>query len=444
MTALTFMADNRAKAPLMSWLRQVKRALLICNKDKRVKWILLDALTVTIGAGFSMVAMPFLLIGLSGSALDFGIASFLEAIPSLLILLFCPNFLDKAKPLVVLIVCRCLFALINLAIAGMIYFDGVTTGRLFALALLGGLVWGGAYPATQAVLPLYVRKSLIGLTNSVHSALTSSALAFMPILVGFLILSDSKSIGLAIAFAVDALFIVCSLVFLLWLGRCKTQVKIAEPTQAQQTPATTVVNHSKRQRFAAFTLVFISLFLVYGPVNTYLPIYIVQSNSIDHFSIYMAQLCGALLASFVSARVMVEMDALLQHLLRYWLLAAAALAVFALSNYLLVHFVAFAVLSFCTYQHGLKVLSWLQSYIPANRMGQTMTYYSSIVLMAPPIAALLIGMAVDKFDLQLVVLVNALLVVGFFVFTAAVAGERGYSTEKKKVTGGKALCISNK
>jgi predicted MFS family arabinose efflux permease len=404
----------------MHWCRLVQRSLALCNKDQRAKWILLDALTTTIGAGFSMVAMPFLLIGLSGRALDFGIASFLEALPSLLILLLCPNFLDKTKPLVVLFVCRCLFVLINLAIAGLIYFDAVTANRLFAMALLGGVVWGVAYPATQAVMPLYVRKQLIGLINSVLSAATSSAVALMPIVAGYLILSDSDNFGLSVAFAIDAVFIVCSLVFLLRLSRCKTQQNLSQnesQNELQVESQTEVENNGKGLYISGFVLVFVSLFLVYGPVITYLPIYIVKANSVDHFTIYLSQLVGAVVASLVSARVMVQMDALLQHLLRFWLLAAVALLLFALTDHLLVHFVLFTVLSFCSYQHGLKVLSWLQSYIPISRMGKTMTYYASLVLMIPPVAALLIGMAVDRFDLRSVVMVNGLLVMLCFVLT---------------------------
>lgn len=406
---------------------KITRSVRICNANKRLRLILLDALITTIGAGFTMVAMPFLLIGLSGKALDFGIASFLEAVPALLILLVYPNFLDRFKPLRVLIVCRCLFVLTNLAIAMLIYFDAATTGRLYFMALLSGLVWGISYPATQAILPLYVKKPLIGLANSVQTVTTSTAIAFMPMLAGYLILSGEKQGALVSAFIIDALFVVGSVVLLALLAKSKIVPLTAKKTSADshisapRKPLGIGASVDIKTRRAGFVLVFLSLFVVYGPVATYLPIYIVKANNINHFTLYLSQLIGAATAAMVSAKVISEPQNLMKQLHRFWLLAGAALFVFAVTDSLLWHFVVFTVLSFCGCQHGLKVLSWLQSHIPAQQMGKAMMGYSSMVLIAPPLCGMLVGLAVDNFDIHTVVLVNSILVLGCFIVIAIAA-----------------------
>ncbi|MGH8079843.1 MAG: hypothetical protein ACREP7_04655, partial [Lysobacter sp.] len=89
------------------------------RRDPRLGWLLLDNLITTFGASFTLIALPFLVMRLTGRALDLGLTAAIEALPSLVFLFLFRGFLDRADPAKVLWCCRALYVGINAALAAL-------------------------------------------------------------------------------------------------------------------------------------------------------------------------------------------------------------------------------------------------------------------------------------------------------------------------------------
>ncbi|WP_206413547.1 MFS transporter, partial [Lysobacter enzymogenes] len=195
------------------------RLLRIGRRDRRPAWLLLDNLITTFGAAFTLIALPFLVMRLSGRALDLGAVAAIEALPSLVLLFGFRGALDRFDPARLLWWCRALYVAINATLAAATWFGAMTLPLIYALALIGGIVWAVAYPAGRACFGLYLRRGLLAPANAVFALASSVATMAMPMLAGGLILSSSGPHALAVAFAVDALCVAASLPLIAALRR---------------------------------------------------------------------------------------------------------------------------------------------------------------------------------------------------------------------------------
>ena len=64
-------------------LRDAARLWRLGRRDPRLGWLLLDNLITTLGASFTLIALPFLVMRLTGHALDLALTATLEALPRL-------------------------------------------------------------------------------------------------------------------------------------------------------------------------------------------------------------------------------------------------------------------------------------------------------------------------------------------------------------------------
>ena len=367
--------------------------------------------------------MPFLLLNVSGRAIDLGIISVVEAIPSLVILLFFPNFLDKHKPLQLLFICRCLFVLINISLAVIVYYDLATPTALYIVAFIGGVVWGIAFPASKALLPLYIRKALIVPTNSLLSLVSGVAMALVPIFAGYLVFYDNLSSGLALAFIVDAVSVFLSFGFLLALKRSKSMAVKNDKKVVLFAPKMNVGTKSIRDYFQSsyldlhYFLAATSFFIVFGPINIYLTYYVVESKSVGHLYLYMSIMIGALLASTITRSVNSQIDSVMKQLQKSWFWVFLALITFLTTDNLMIGFVVFSVLACAQCFNSIKTIAWLQKNIHYEKIGVAMAIYSALVLMAPPVASTVAGAAIDYYGLQITIILNSIIVLSFLLIS---------------------------
>lgn len=185
---------SRSRTVVANRLHTLLRIGRIGLRDRRFGWLLLDNLITTFGASFTLIALPFLVMRLTGSALDLGLTAAIEALPSALLLFFFRGALDRADPARVLWWCRALYVAINAALAITTWFGWISIELIYLLALISGLVWAVAYPAGRAAFGLYIRKGLLAAGNAVFAVASSLATMALPVLAGSLILADRKSV----------------------------------------------------------------------------------------------------------------------------------------------------------------------------------------------------------------------------------------------------------
>jgi MFS family permease len=390
-------------------LRDAARLWRLGRRDPRLGWLLLDNLITTLGASFTLIALPFLVMRLTGHALDLGLTATLEALPSLAFLFAFRGFLDRADPARVLWCCRALYVAINAALAATTWFGLITIELIYLLALIGGLVWAVAYPAGRACFGLYIRKGLLPAGNAVFAVASSLATMALPMLAGSLILSADGERGLAIAFAIDAVCVAASLPLIAAVRR-RGPVR-RRMTDARDDDAAEVVDQIAVAAPASaiprsyYLYLLSSTVLVFGPVQILLPVLLVQRHDTRYLWIYLAQFAGIFAAAGLSAPgVPPSMAAVLRKIVLCWVVAAFAYGLLAWGAYTAAQpwwplssaLLAFGLLAGASNYYGIQSLSWLQRSADARRMGREMTWFSAATMGAMPLATLATGAMIDR------------------------------------------------
>ncbi|QQP99573.1 MFS transporter [Lysobacter enzymogenes] len=385
--------------------RPAARLWRIGRRDPRPRWLLLDNLITTFGAAFTLIALPFLVMRLSGRALDLGATAAIEALPSLLLLFCFRGALDRIDPARLLWWCRAAYVLINATLAVATWTQAITLPLIYALALIGGLVWAVAYPAGRACFGLYLRRGLLAPANAVFAVASSVAMMAMPMLAGGLILASSGPHALAAAFALDALCVAASLPLLAALRR-RGPARGRDPA----TPAAAPMSAANPPPRAArdiprsyYLYLLASTVLAFGPVQILLPVLLVQRRDPAYLAIYAAQFAGiALAASAAARRVPTEIADTLRGVVLCWIGAACAYALLGVAAdapkgvALVAALLGFGALAAASNHYGIRSLSWLQRSADPRRMGREMTWFSAATMGAMPLSSLAVGLAVDR------------------------------------------------
>lgn len=374
-------------------LHTLARIARISRRDPRFGWLLLDNLITTFGASFTLIALPFLVMRLTGSALDLGLTAAIEALPSLLLLFCFRGLLDRADPARVLWWCRALYVAINAVLAITTLLGLISIGLIYLLALIGGLVWAVAYPAGRAAFGLYIRKGLLASGNAVFAVASSLATMALPVLAGSLILASDGDRGLAIAFAIDTASVALSLGLIAAVRR-RGPVRSRESTVAIDTAPDLAQANSIPRSYYLYLL--ISTVLVFGPVQILLPVLLVERHDPRYFLIYAGQFVGIAIAASLAASATVAMHGVLRKIIACWGLAAIAYGLLAWNANLPAALLAFCLLAGASNFYGIQSLSWLQRSAEARRMGREMTWFSAATMGAMPLATLLTGAMVDR------------------------------------------------
>lgn len=369
----------------------------IGRREPRFGWLLLDNLITTFGASFTLIALPFLVMRLTGSAFDLGLTAAIEALPSVLFLFFFGGFLDRANPIRVLWICRALYVVINASMGLLTWFGLMTIEIIYALALFGGLVWAVAYPAGRASFGLYIRKGLLPAGNAVFAVASSLAMMLLPMLAGSLILASSDGHGLAVAFWIDALSVAASL----WLlAAVRRRGPVRRPSQASAADAAlanaTAAASAQAIPRSYYLYLLVSTVLVFGPVQILLPVLLVEHGDARYFLVYVAQFAGIAAAAAFAGRASTGLAEVIVKLLACWAVAAMAYGLLAWDASLATVLAAFCLLAGASNFYGIQSLSWLQRSAAAQRMGREMTWFSAATMGAMPLAALSTGLMLER------------------------------------------------
>ncbi|WP_157754044.1 MFS transporter [Lysobacter capsici] len=385
---------SRSRTVVSNRLHTLLRIGRIGLRDRRFGWLLLDNLITTFGASFTLIALPFLVMRLTGSALDLGLTAAIEALPSALLLFFFRGALDRADPARVLWWCRALYVAINAALAITTWFGWISIELIYLLALISGLVWAVAYPAGRAAFGLYIRKGLLAAGNAVFAVASSLATMALPVLAGSLILASSGDHGLALAFAIDTASVAVSLLLI-------AAVRRRGPVRRRERSVETVAIDSDAVAATQiprsyYLYLLISTVLVFGPVQILLPVLLVERQDPRYFLIYAGQFVGIAIAAGLASTVGAAMHGVLRKILACWSLAALAYGLLAWNANLAVTLLSFCLLAGASNFYGIQSLSWLQRNADASRMGREMTWFSAATMGAMPLATLIAGWLIER------------------------------------------------
>jgi MFS family permease len=253
---------------------------LLRNRNFRLLWVG-EAISL-LGDQFYLIALPWLVLQLTGDALAVGVVLALAGVPRALFMLVGGALTDRFSPRAVMLASN-LLRMVLVALLSVLVIGGlIQLWMLYLLALAFGIIDAFFFPAQSAIVPRLVGKEQLQAANAVIQGTMQVSLFAGPVLAGTLIVllgngqggQDLDGIGLA--FAIDALTFLASAVTL-WMVRDGGPAGVPEDAGEDESllPAIAaglraVWNDAALRAF--FLLIAVSNFLVNGPIIVGIPV----------------------------------------------------------------------------------------------------------------------------------------------------------------------------
>ncbi|HET7556740.1 MAG TPA: MFS transporter, partial [Rhodanobacteraceae bacterium] len=172
------------------------------------------------GDQFTLVALPWLVLKLTGNPAALGIVLAVMAFPRAAFMLIGGAIVDRMSPRRVLLGARAVNAACIVVLAALVLMGDIRMWMVYLLALGIGLSTAFAYPAGSAILPQLVKLEQLRAANAAFMGMRQLSMVVGPVLAGFVIalgahhpstqaLQDETGLGLA--FSIDAASFVFSL-----------------------------------------------------------------------------------------------------------------------------------------------------------------------------------------------------------------------------------------
>lgn len=187
------------------------RQPLLRNRAFCLLWIG-DTISWT-GDQFYLVALPWLVLSLTGSSVVLGTVAMLAAIPRAVLMLLGGAVSDRASPRRVLMLTAFLRALLVTAVAMLLFLQRLHLWELYFLALGFGVADAFSYPAGSALLPSIVEPEQLPAANSVSQSTLQITTLITPGPAGLFI----RAFGSAWAFLLDGISFLAILAALMGL-----------------------------------------------------------------------------------------------------------------------------------------------------------------------------------------------------------------------------------
>jgi MFS family permease len=182
----------------------------------------------TLGDQFEMIAAPWLVLNLTNDPLALGTVMALSSVPRAIFMLVGGAITDRFSARTIMLTSDVIRLVLTLLIALVVFTGAIQIWMLYAFALLFGLIGGFFSPAASSILPHIVAKDDIAAGNSLVQGTAQLANFVGPVLAGGLIAlfantpgagSSIGMTGIALAFVLDALSFLVSILTLLAMNR---------------------------------------------------------------------------------------------------------------------------------------------------------------------------------------------------------------------------------
>lgn len=180
------------------------------------RWLMTGSVISLMGDQFTLVALPWLVLRLTGDTVALGTVLALVGVPRAVFILIGGALVDRWSPREVLMLSKHANTILLATLAAGVYFDVLSLHGIYVLALGLGIASAFGIPSATSMLPHALPPALLGQANGVMMGLRQLSMFLGPLAAGLLIaLSGHASAsgastvqearGIAIAFALDAL-----------------------------------------------------------------------------------------------------------------------------------------------------------------------------------------------------------------------------------------------
>lgn len=393
-------------------------------KNRNFLWLTGGGAISMLGDQFTLIALPWLVLKMTGDTLILGIVLALISVPRALLILLGGAVVDRYSPKSVMMQTKYINTLLLGVLSALIFYGRLELWMIYALALGLGISTAFSIPSGTAMLPRVMQPAQLQAANGIMLGLRQLTMFIGPVLAGILIsvfssshhqgiVSDAK--GLAAAFFFDCF----TYAFSAWTLSQVVMNDKASPADASSAPGATPIWQSlaeglrycwnEKQLRSCFIYWSAIAFFIMGPVQIALP---VMANQLSNDASALGLLAGAhgagtllgmawsgmkpglrfgnlgstmLLIDFVIGILFIPMG-LIQ---ASWQGACILLVVGTLGGFLHV-----------------AVFTWIQKQVPLNMIGRAMSMFMFIFLGIGPVSAAFTGWLLRSISIQQLFMVS--------------------------------------
>ena len=168
-----------------------------------------------LGDSLSMVALPWLVLRLTGDPGLLGLVLAVQALPRALLMLFGGVAADHFSPRVVLLSARGISIFVLAALGSLVVTGGFELWMVYPFAIILGTIGAFQIPAAMSIIPTIVPTEELRAANSAFQGTAQLSMMLGPALAGVLIAllssgDDNDVTGIGMAFLLDAVTFVFS------------------------------------------------------------------------------------------------------------------------------------------------------------------------------------------------------------------------------------------
>jgi hypothetical protein len=181
-------------------------------RDRNFRWLTAGGIVSMLGDQFTLVALPWLVLKMTGDTRVLGTVLALVGVPRAVFILVGGALVDRYSPYRVLMITKFINTALLGALAVAVFTGALTLPLVYGLALGIGLASAFSIPSATSMLPSIVRPEQLAAANSVMLSLRQLSMFLGPLAAGLLmalfgdggngIVADARGIGAA--FAIDA------------------------------------------------------------------------------------------------------------------------------------------------------------------------------------------------------------------------------------------------
>ena len=408
-------------------------ARVISLRDFRL--LFAGATTSLLGDQFALIATPWLVLKLTGDPLALGIVLALEGIPRAIFMLLGGAITDRLSPRIVMLVSDLIRFLLTTLMAFAVLTGAVQMWMVYVFALGFGLVAGFAVPAGNSIVPMLVEENDLQAGNSIMMGVAQLAGFVGPTVAGILIGGFSQSsLGIGLAFAIDALSFAVSAVCL-WLMQRGGRISLSgETAQKESVWASIKAGMQYLWKDEALRTMFLIImamnFLFTGPLlvgipvlaNKYLP------EGAVAFGLLMSAYAGGNLTGYLLAGSLPRPTGKAMSIFLIILLGSfgVALGLFGFIRLTWVDFGLNLVLGMGNGYIAILMFTWMQTRTPKEMLGRMMSMVMLSSTGLIPISQAIAG-AVSKWSLSVLFVSAGVLIVLVTLWAAVQPGLKTFS-----------------
>ena len=208
-------------------MQDQKKPSLFANRD--FKLLFFGSSISALGDQFTLVALPWLVLKLTGNPAALGLVLAAMALPRAVFMLIGGAVVDRMSPRRVLLVSRAVNAVFIALLATLVMAGAIKMWLVYLVALGVGISTAFVYPAGSSIMPQLVEKDQLNSANAAFMGMRQLCMFLGPVLAGLVIAGGSKlaptalqdATGMGWAFTIDAVSFLFSLVSL-WMVRIHT------------------------------------------------------------------------------------------------------------------------------------------------------------------------------------------------------------------------------